>query len=255
MQYQVTPLYAGGENNLTIAGRFFELMKDNLIGKKQLDVSGSNSKIDVHTFAGDGAVVVFLSSLTLEKLNYVYNLGGMAGNVEIAQLGVVTGSTNGEFGSETGFQPYNEPDALLEVSNLGPVNNGTTFTLDSYEHLMVTIDTDFAGTNSADTLLGSIFDDTIADGGGNDTIHGGGGHDVLDAGLSSNGLQVLNGQSGNDTYQYATDHGLVYIGHHTESLHSGTMDRVVFADLNVDDFTFATADYSQISNLGNQVAL
>ncbi len=104
-------------------------------------------------------------------------------------------------------------------------------------------------------LTGSDNDDLLVGSIGNGSLIGRDGDDVLIAGTDTGGLQVLYGQSGNDTYQYVSDQGLVYISHHAESATSGTMDRVVFEDLNFSDFTFGTFDYSQASNLGNQVAL
>ena len=66
--------------------------------------------------------------------------------------------------------------------------------------------------------------------------------------------QYLSGYSGNDTYYYGTDSGLTYIYARDEGLEMGTLDRVVFLDLNLDDITIGSQDYRD-SYSSEQIAL
>ncbi len=85
--------------------------------------------------------------------------------------------------------------------------------------------------------------DLIQGGTGTDRIYGGDGDDRLDAGAGPAGIfQYLYGEGGNDTYVYGRASALVYI-HSSEGSGTGTADRVVFTDLDVDDVTLGWQDY------------
>jgi len=98
-----------------------------------------------------------------------------------------------------------------------------------------------------DTLNGSDAGEKITGTDGTDRIYGLGGDDTLDAGGTAGGFQYLYGGDGNDTYQYGTESGQVFI--HAETATSGTADRLVFTDLNLSDVSFSTVTYNN-PNLG-----
>ncbi len=103
-----------------------------------------------------------------------------------------------------------------------------------------------------DTLNGSDAGEKITGTDGTDRIYGLGGDDTLDAGGTAGGFQYLYGGDGNDTYQYGTESGQVFI--HAETATSGTADRLVFTDLNLSDVSFSTVTYNN-PNLGEALRI
>jgi len=125
-----------------------------------------------------------------------------------------------------------------------------------------------------DALFGTSGDDYIAgQGQGIDWIFGGLGDDILDAGddgydftdeygrplygdevqpglfvsAVQNYFQYLQGGEGNDTYLYGKVSENVFIGNSAETASSGTMDRIVFTDLDRDDISVSLIDYGGIN--------
>ncbi|MBD8877761.1 hypothetical protein IG617_15790 [Labrenzia polysiphoniae] len=90
------------------------------------------------------------------------------------------------------------------------------------------------GGDGNDTLYGDEGHDVLMGGEGDDTLHGGDGNDVLDAGKGAGGLQLLQGEVGDDTYLIGVDAGLVMLNDDAEWEASGT-DTLVFKDLNLSD--------------------
>ncbi|EAP78277.1 calcium binding hemolysin protein, putative [Roseovarius nubinhibens ISM] len=92
------------------------------------------------------------------------------------------------------------------------------------------------GTGESDTLnVGSL-----------NYVYAGAGDDVITfSGQSS--FQYIYGHGGNDTYRYSApmNGSLVYLSSSAETATSGEADRFVFTDLNLEDFTFTTYDYTQ----------
>jgi Ca2+-binding RTX toxin-like protein len=104
----------------------------------------------------------------------------------------------------------------------------------------------------------------IAGGTGNDfllgtdaaeTITGGAGNDVLDAGgTTGNAWQYLRAGTGNDIYVYRQVSGQVFIPTLAESASGGT-DRVILADLSMNDITLGVFDYTVTSTPAEGKAL
>ncbi len=103
-----------------------------------------------------------------------------------------------------------------------------------------------ASNTGVNHINGGAGNDTLIGGEGRDYLVGDTGDDFLDAnGNDTNNYQALYGKAGNDTYSIGSGDGNVLITHSAEAAHQGDNDRVVFEDINLNDVTFSTVDYTQ----------
>jgi Ca2+-binding RTX toxin-like protein len=95
-----------------------------------------------------------------------------------------------------------------------------------------------SGTSGADYLVGSVSADAKPV-----LVYGGAGDDTLEIGTGKTGVtNYLIGQTGNDTYIYHAVEGVTHIYSASETATSGTADKVVFADLKLEEMTVSYID-------------
>lgn len=187
----------GAGGNDTILG---DAGNDSLTGNKGDDFQAGGLGDDVYRFDAQWGVdfisegfnagkdtIAFGPGITLADLNF---------RVENTNLIVSDGGSSITIGSQ--FSSGTGANALFERILF---NNGDTLSLTKPLDDWL----DLTGTSAAENFGGSIFDDTIAAGGGNDNVSGGGaGRDDLDGGTGddtvSGGVDndLLRGGTGND---------------------------------------------------------
>ena len=111
------------------------------------------------------------------------------------------------------------------------------------------------GQSGDDFLLGGEGADTLTGGAGRDLLWGREGDDVLDPGAGTGAWQFLFGEAGSDTYRYAKQSGNVFVDHEAELAAAGDIDRIVFADLHLDEIDVSTIDYSGSTEPQQEIVL
>ncbi|MCW3782541.1 calcium-binding protein [Defluviimonas salinarum] len=202
---------------LTPAGEVYRMMSRSLVGTDIVDkpfaeaISGADpATLSTHAYAGDGKVVVFISSRSAETIDLDVDLGKLApgyGHLWAERLGVIdnpaTGSTNEGDPASHLSRPYVETLNQDEI-----VSAGGAFRLQPYEILRLEFSTEVRdlrmegqdqvvdpAANYDDHLAGWLGNDTLRGHFGNDRLEGMEGRDILDGG---EGGDTLLGGAGSD---------------------------------------------------------
>lgn len=152
------------------------------------------------------------------------------------------------FGGDTYL--LNIPFTVPETPFFAPLEWGASDITDyadpriiKYDHGLRSIiwgeeDADIIWANAGnDTVFARGGDDIIRGGPGRDFLYGGDGNDTINAGPNSlKRFQYLAGQLGDDTYEYASGDGSIFISRYAEQVDGGN-DRLLFIDLNLSDVT------------------
>ncbi len=248
-QNHPTSLSAGPGNPaspdaLTIAGQFFNVMRENLVGKHETEVTIDSTDAVMHAYSDGTEAVIFISSQSTGSLEYTYDLGALSA-VESMQILGATG-TDGVFKSETGLAVYEEPDALLDITTIAAANHGSQVSLGAYETLMITIDlTDpgaptflgsvLEGTSGNDNLEGGSTDDFINGNGGRDGLWGRDGDDIIFGGDGIDNIgaggddDYINAGGGNDTVGGGSGNDTIHLGDGNDTAGGGPGNDIIYA--------------------------
>lgn len=175
-------------NGLTIAGNFMALMIDELPGMHAVEMNETRDDLNIYAFENNDKAIVFITSLGGANIDVNITFGGMPQSITDSRLiGIGSGEAT------------NAPNASWVVTN-DHFDFGQPFSLGSFEIVMITLDLNISGGNGNDTLVGTIFDDTLIGGTSEndlrDVIYGGAGNDTIDGGY---GNDELRGDAGDDT--------------------------------------------------------
>jgi Ca2+-binding RTX toxin-like protein len=189
-QYHGTSLANGG-GNLMAAGHVFEMLKTNLVGTTKVDYDEHLDDVGIQIFYDSEKLIVVVNSQTSEERDLSLDLGITGVRiVGTERLNVDLGTANGTYKQWTALDPYNDPDAVFNVTvddNVMVVGSDISLTLNPYEVLImelrlpVYIDTNASwigtkpkvvhtGTNGNDAFNGTRFEEVFFGGPGSDTV-------------------------------------------------------------------------------------
>jgi Ca2+-binding RTX toxin-like protein len=221
---------ATGYVDYNVGGAIFDMMSSNLVGKEllNLEISGVSQSINMHGYASDREVIIYISSRSDQVELIEFSLGDVFGAARLEEAILLGYDPSPESSDGVRFsaaaegfvaadylivegQRYyvNEHDARAKIENLPVIDQiPQTYELKPYQVLQLTFDRtehdSFSATHGADRLIFGAGnqsvqllngDDTIDTGQDEDIIYGGGGNDHI---ISGAGDDFVSGGTGDD---------------------------------------------------------
>ncbi|MEP4199063.1 MAG: calcium-binding protein [Aliishimia sp.] len=211
---QGTSLVDLNDNRLAIAGEMFKLMSESLPDLTPILDWSVEDVIDIHGFANNWRVVLFVSERTGEAQS---DIQLHTGNVVESTKYVMT-MTELWDGGAGGDDDRAEP-VITQSDGRTVLGDQIVFDLNDWANLRIELTAVGAGHDEVNTYGGDdrIFtyggQDRVSTEEGNDYIHAGNGDDRIWAGAGNDhilggfGDDTITGGSGRDTFVFQTDHG------------------------------------------------
>jgi len=220
-------------------GEMLHLMAENLIGMQLVDGFQANSRDDavmVYAYENADTVVLFVAANDIadqgQSVRIGLNLLQGASALEATRLGATLAAGAEAAQSELELMLYQV--AAVDEFAPGIANGAITFTLQQdYEVVMlrieksdeVTLDTQYTGTDAAETISGYAGADRIEALGGNDTVDGGAGDDAI---LGGDGHDTLRGGEGDDRIEGGAGNDTLHGGEGADSLAGGEGNDTIY---------------------------
>ncbi len=200
-QYHATSL-ADRTGELQLAGEFFRLMNQYLHGTQAMPTASLSTEYILNGFSNNSEAVFFISSTIENSATHGLDFSDITPGFQLVEafiFGVDETTADGNFGSLSGFLPYEEPDVDAMIRHLTFDNSTTSnliFDLDPYETaILVFSQITIPGYN---TVSGTSEDDYLMASSDSTLYFGGSGGDTVSYANSAQGIVAMlgHGQSG-----------------------------------------------------------
>jgi len=232
------------QQQLTIAGETFTLMRDSLVDLQPTFDWSASSDIDVHGFGDNHRLVLFASERSgQDRQNITLDLGEFLDEHRY----FVTATHLGDGGA--GGRDH-RATAELSYQN-GNTRNTNSASFDLEEYALVRYEftrvgmgaNEVQGRGGNDRILGFGGDDTLSGGDGRDLISGGGGDDIL---LGQNNNDRLFGNGGNDFLHGGRGRDHVFGGNGNDTLLTSSGRDLLSGGNGNDTFVFAEGEHRDL---------